>query len=109
MVRKIKLARAREQIPFGVAELVGSRIIDIEEKPIQTNYLNAGLYGLHPSVLERIPKDRAIDITDVIKSLLRDDLRVGGFPIHEYWIDIGKPEQLKQAERDFQLHFNANP
>ena len=26
-------------------------------------------------------------------------LRIGLFPIHEYWTDLGRPDQLEAAER----------
>ena len=43
-------------------------------------------------------------MTDVISPLL-EQKKVVSFPIHEYWIDIGKVEDLRQADGEFETVF----
>jgi NDP-sugar pyrophosphorylase family protein len=43
-------------------------------------------------------------MTDVIGPLL-EKKKVASFPIHEYWIDIGKIEDLRQAHGEFPTVF----
>ena len=43
-------------------------------------------------------------MTDVISPLL-DQKKVVSFPIHEYWIDIGKIEDFQQAHGEFEAVF----
>lgn len=93
------------KVPYGIVELDGARIKALREKPQMPMFVNAGIYLVEPLVLGRIPRDRAWNMTDVIEDLLQARLRVGGFPIHEYWIDIGAPEQLARANEDFEQHF----
>ena len=30
------------------------------------------------------------------------------FPIHEYWLDIGRSEDYRQAQSDYQVHFKES-
>ena len=96
----VALKEKQIEIPYGIAEMDGSRITNMCEKPKLPFFVNAGVYVVEPIVFSRIPEDTKWDMTDVIDDLLTAKLRVGGFPIHEYWIDIGEIEQLNQARRE---------
>ena len=41
---------------------------------------------------------------DVISPFL-EQKKVATFPIHEYWIDIGKVENLQQAHGEYEVVF----
>jgi dTDP-glucose pyrophosphorylase len=101
----VALKEERYAIPYGVAKLEGTRILGIEEKPEMAFFINAGLYVLDPSVLELIPKGRQFHMTDVVAAAQGKGLRVGCFPVHEYWQDIGFPAQLEQARQDYDALF----
>ena len=94
------------EVPYGVVELDLTRVTGLQEKPSMPILINAGVYVVEPIVLSRIPRDTHWDMTDVVDDLLAAQMRVGGFPIHEYWIDIGEPDQLKKAEGEFSEHFH---
>lgn len=95
------------EIPYGVIELSDELVVAIREKPISSCFINAGLYALSPSVVEYIPESTYFDMPDLIEVLLRYGRRVGGFPIHEYWKDIGRPIDYTTANSDFEHHFRA--
>jgi NDP-sugar pyrophosphorylase family protein len=44
-----------------------------------------------------IPKNQMTNMTDIIDSCLSRGIRVCAFPIHEYWTDIGTPDDLQTA------------
>ena len=44
------------QVPYGVVKIQQHRLVDIEEKPAQKFFVNAGIYVLEPEVLDMIPK-----------------------------------------------------
>ena len=88
------------KIPYGVLDLSGHYLLGVEEKPRKIFLCNAGIYMINPEVIPIIPKNRKFDVTDLIKELVRKGLPVTAFPIHEYWIDIGRPEDLKKAQID---------
>jgi NDP-sugar pyrophosphorylase family protein len=88
------------QIPFGVMTLEGARIVGVEEKPTYRDYVNAGLYVLNPAVLAEIPKGERFDMPSILAP------RVGthkalAFPLHESWIDIGRPVDFDRAEQSY--------
>jgi NDP-sugar pyrophosphorylase family protein len=37
-------------------------------------------------------------MTDLIKKLIDEGRTVVGFPIMEYWIDVGRPEDYKKVQ-----------
>jgi len=84
-------------VPYGVLELAGHYVLNVAEKPKQQFFCNAGIYAISPEVLDFIPKDTAVDMTDLMEKVVRSGLPVSAFPIHESWIDIGKMEDLQQA------------
>lgn len=99
------LKEERFSIPYGVATVDGTRVISLQEKPDYLAFINAGIYVVDPVILDRIPAGQFLDMPDVVNEVLSAKLRVGSFPIHEYWLDIGRPEQLKTAQSEFLKHF----
>ncbi|MBI4184347.1 MAG: nucleotidyltransferase family protein [Proteobacteria bacterium] len=91
------------QVPYGVVEIDGQRILGIEEKPEHRFFVNAGIYMLNPGALELLPCGEAIDMTDVFARLIAGGRRTAAFPIREYWLDVGRPDDLKQASSDLDL------
>lgn len=91
----------RFQVPYGVIEMSGNRITEINEKPTQSYFVNGGIYALSPSVLKYVPKGQMYDMPTLFDQLIKDKGLPAAFPIHEYWIDIGQLEDLHQAQREF--------
>ena len=85
------------QNPFGVVNTDGLDIISYVEKPVSRNYINAGVYVFDPKVLKVIDKNQHMDMSTVFERLIQSDYRVIAFPIHEQWLDIGRPEEFKTA------------
>lgn len=88
------------QVPYGVIESEDVYVKKLEEKPMLKFFVNAGIYLLEPKVYSHIPKNEYFDMTDLINRLLENNMTVVNFPIVEYWLDIGKPEDFKQAQDD---------
>jgi dTDP-glucose pyrophosphorylase/CBS domain-containing protein len=86
------------QVPFGVVECEDVRITRIEEKPSLSYFVNAGTYLLEPSAWDRIPQGERFDMTDLIRILIEAGETVVGFPIMEYWIDVGRHEDYLKAQ-----------
>jgi dTDP-glucose pyrophosphorylase len=90
------------QIPFGVMQLEGARIVGVEEKPTYRDYVNAGLYVLNPSVLKEIPKGERFDMPSLLVPRI-GTAKALAFPLHESWIDIGRPVDFDRAEQSYQV------
>ena len=84
-------------IPFGVIETECINVINMVEKPSYKKHVNAGVYALNPLILNLINKDENIDMPELIKRLITKKSKVIACPIHEYWLDIGRPESLEEA------------
>ncbi len=89
------------QVPFGVVRDVDGQIETIEEKPTYRSTVNAGIYVLSPSVLELIPKNTRVDITDLFESMIQAGLRARSHRVDGYWKDIGRIDDFKRANTDF--------
>ena len=85
-------------VPFGVVECEESRVTALREKPSLTFFINAGIYLLEPGAWDSIPEGVFFDMTDLIKVLLDEGRTVASFPIIEYWLDIGRPEDYQRAQ-----------
>jgi dTDP-glucose pyrophosphorylase/predicted transcriptional regulator len=86
------------QVPFGVVECDDVRITKLEEKPSLSFFINAGTYLLEPSAYDYIPDGRPFDMTDLIQRLLEAGRLVVGFPIMEYWADVGRHEDYQKVQ-----------
>ena len=87
-------------IPYGEFTLHGTRISRVEEKPRKEFPVNAGIYLLDPSLITLIPEGRYFDATDLIRVCLERDLPVSAYLIREYWLDVGRHDDLRRADRD---------
>lgn len=95
------------QIPYGVIQTKDDNIISIKEKPIQKFFVNAGIYLLSPKVLNYIPKDEFYDMPTLYEKLIEDEKKVLSFPLHEYWLDIGRMSDFQKAQDEYSIIFNS--
>jgi dTDP-glucose pyrophosphorylase len=90
------------QVPYGVVDIEGHRVRDIREKPVLRNFINAGIYVFDPDVLKYVPAQGPSDIPDLFKRLLEAHRECVAFPLREYWVDIGRPDDYRRAQIDFE-------
>jgi mannose-1-phosphate guanylyltransferase len=68
---------------------------------IKSNYINAGVYVIEPSVLREIPENRPVSVErEIFPVLLRKGYKVAVYKGCKYWMDIGTPEKYLQTHRD---------
>ncbi len=94
------------QVPFGVVQLDRAQVSGIVEKPVHQFMVNAGIYVLEPSAVETVEKDAPLDMPDFLRNLIQRKKQVVAFPIHEYWIDVGRVDDLNQAAVEFKRIFS---
>jgi glucose-1-phosphate thymidylyltransferase len=99
----IALKRVPDPGRYGVAELDGSRVVGIEEKPAKpkSDCAVAGIYVYPTDVFEVIktlkPSRRGeLEITDVNRHYLEKG-RLGYTILSGYWTDAGTPDSLLLA------------
>ena len=86
------------QHPLGVVQADGIDLVGFEEKPVYRTQVNAGIYVLDPASLELLPKSERFDMPALFVKLKEAGLRTLVFPMHEVWLDVGKPEDYMYSE-----------
>jgi dTDP-glucose pyrophosphorylase/predicted transcriptional regulator len=88
------------QIPYGVLQISGLEVVSYEEKPIVSNLINAGVYALEPGILDFIKEPKFRDMPDILEISKNLHKKVIVYPLHESWIDIGRPIDLELANKN---------
>ena len=83
-------------VPYGVVQSNGSDFVGIEEKPVYSYSVSAGVYMMKREMLGYIPPDSFFDMPMLIERI-KDKHKVSTFPINEYWADIGTMKDLLAA------------
>ncbi|MCG3701773.1 nucleotidyltransferase family protein [Aliarcobacter butzleri] len=89
------------QVPYGVVNIKDSKIISIEEKPTHKFFVSAGIYMLSPEVLEYIPENQFYDMPTLFEKIISKGKNTISFPLREYWLDIGRIEEYKKANEEY--------
>lgn len=86
---------------YGSVRLEGETITAFEEKsPIErSGLINGGVYWMHREILERIGTLPCSIESDIFPSLATEG-RLSGLTTDGYFIDIGLPDTLAQAQRE---------
>ncbi len=112
---------------YGIAEVENGQIISLREKPLfpRSNLAIMGIYIFRKNIfsaIERIgPSWRGeLEITDAIQELIKMGGKVVPYMFPGWWMDIGKPEDVLEAnkkilnlltapENSFKNHLVATP
>jgi dTDP-glucose pyrophosphorylase len=89
------------QVPFGVVHIDGDHIRKIDEKPVHSFFVNAGIYVLDPGVIDSIPAGDLFHMTTLFERVIEAGGKTAVFPIHEYWLDVGRIDDLDKANGEF--------
>lgn len=88
------------QHPFGVVQTNGVDILGFEEKPVNRTHINAGIYALSPQVLMHVKPNTPLDMPSLFEQLQYAGQRTVAFPMHEPWLDVGRPDDLSRANAE---------
>ena len=88
------------EIPFGVVDVKGHEFLDIQEKPVKRCFVNAGVYVLGQRALALIPSGHLFNMTDLFRKAKEECLSTSVFPITEYWVDVGRHDDLNRVKRE---------
>lgn len=87
------------QHPFGVVQTNGVDIVGFEEKPVNRTHINAGIYALSPQALTHVKPNMLLDMPSLFEQLQYEGKRTVAFPMHEPWLDVGRPDDLALANK----------
>ena len=99
---------------FGIARVDETgRILEFKEKPkpeeVFSNLINAGIYIVNKSVMERVPAGEFYDFSkDLVVELMAEGKHIHSFNLNGIWMDVGRPHELLEAnvavaEREYGL------
>jgi dTDP-glucose pyrophosphorylase len=94
------------QNPFGVVQTNGLEIVGFEEKPVVRSHINAGVYVLSPDVLGLLAPHVHCDMPTLFERAKAQGLHSVAYPMHEPWLDVGRPIDLAQADAKMRREIN---
>lgn len=86
------------RIPYGVVQSSGHRITSMIEKPVHHFFINAGIYVLSPDLVHSVSPGTRIDMPTLLEQTMATGQEVTMYPVHEYWLDIGRIEDFQRAQ-----------
>jgi dTDP-glucose pyrophosphorylase len=91
------------QVPYGVVTIDKQYINTIKEKPIHKFFVNAGIYVIELDLLDELNGSSYLDLPNLFEENLEKGVQINAFPIHEYWLDIGRIEEYERANQEINL------
>ncbi len=91
------------QVPYGVVDIEDQHVVGIVEKPVQKLFVNAGIYVLDPKLINCVDGTSYLDMPNLLESQIEQGEQINVFPIHEYWLDIGRMEEYEQAHKHYSI------
>jgi NDP-sugar pyrophosphorylase family protein len=85
------------RVPYGMVDVEAERVTRISEKPLVRGFVNAGIYLINPDVARLVPAGEPLEMPELIERLVAEERLVVGFPLREYWLDIGQVSDYEQA------------
>ena len=86
------------EIPFGVVNAVNGVVKSFQEKPTLVHNILTGIYVLDQEILENLEYNIFCDMPDLLKKALKS-YKLATFPLYEYWLDAGLPENFEAANK----------
>ena len=94
------------QIPYGVVNSSkDGSLCSVDEKPMLSYAVSAGINVFSPSALPFVPKDTFFDAPQLVMAIKNADLPVKVYPIDDYWLDIGRVDDYRKANSEFDVYF----
>jgi NDP-sugar pyrophosphorylase family protein len=96
----IGLVEQESRLDYGVVQLdERGAVRSYLEKPSTRHNVSMGVYALDPSVLRHVQPQQRLDIPDLIQRLIAAGSPVTGYCHRGLWLDIGQPDQYRQAQQ----------
>ena len=97
----LTLVEVEDVSSYGVAKLLGDKIIEFVEKPSKedapSNFVNAGCYAINKKALELLPTEFNL-IEKTMFPKLAEQKKLGAFKHQGFWFTTDTFERIKKAE-----------
>lgn len=102
-VATICVRQYEHRVPFGVIQSKDHHVVSMVEKPVHRFFINAGIYLVSTELVKTIKPHTNIDMPTLLQQQIHLGKEVNMFPIHEYWLDIGRMEDFQLAQNEYVL------
>ena len=92
-------------VPYGVINLENEELNFINEKPDFHFLINTGVYIIEPALFSLLSEPKFLSMTDLILLAKKEGFKIGVYPYHGQWFDIGQWEEYHQALKYFSSSF----
>lgn len=97
----ISCFKREEKIDYGVLEINKNNILKkFSEKPIKKYLVSMGIYAMNRSIVKYIEKNKNFGFDNLMKKLLKNNIEVNSIRHDGYWLDVGRPSDYSQAQKD---------
>lgn len=90
----------RYQIPFGVLELDGTRVVGITEKPAYVYPVSAGIYCIAREAADLVPDATAMTMPELADRVRARGGTVAAYEIREFWRALETADHFEQLSHD---------
>lgn len=94
-------------VDLGVLEAKNGVMTSFKEKPRLEYLVSMGIYCMEPGILELIPKGVPFGFDNLMYAMMQENLPVHVFKHNGLWMDIGREEDFKLAQRDFLKNYKS--
>ncbi|MFC1517587.1 sugar phosphate nucleotidyltransferase [Candidatus Margulisiibacteriota bacterium] len=104
-ISTISIYKKDHKIELGILELdKDNNLTDYIEKPTKTYPVSMGIYIFNKKILGYIPKNKHLDLPDLIKTLISKKEKIHGYLFKDKWLDIGQEKDYLNAIEEFNIH-----
>ncbi|ALG06745.1 nucleotidyltransferase family protein [Kibdelosporangium phytohabitans] len=90
------------KIDFGTLETADGRIVRFVEKPTLAYGVSMGVYAMSRKTLAPYPRNVPFGLDELVLDLLAKDEAPAAYDFDGYWLDIGRPDDYDEANREFE-------
>ena len=92
---------------LGVFEADADRMVDFREKPTMKYLCSCGVYCMEPGIIDFIPTGGPFGFDDLMNFMLEKKLPVWLYRHDGLWLDIGREEDYKSAQKSFMTEYKS--
>lgn len=92
-------------VPYGVMKSgQNGEIIQMEEKPKNSYFINTGMYVVNPEIIDKIPDGVMFHMTDLVETVMNGGGRAGMYPVSEdSFLDMGEFSEMQRMEEKLNI------
>lgn len=92
-------------VPYGVMKSgENGEILEMEEKPKNSYFINTGMYVINPDTINKIPENVIFHMTHLVEAVMKNGGKVGMYPVSEdSFLDMGEFSEMQRMEEKLNI------